>query len=162
MNPIRTLIVVALLSPFYLNAQSVSYKTLKDTFDESEKVHSFKVSGFLCRVVMKMAGEWEFRDAIRDLKSVRIINIPKPEFASRQLTVSGFKKILKGDSFEELASMIDHGDRIYIYLQQKRNTSNRYFVLIDADDEVTGVELNGYIDINLLLDRNKEIATLNK
>jgi hypothetical protein len=131
-------------------AQSNSYQALKDKFKGESDVYSFSVSGWVGRAVLKLAGEQEFSEAIKDLKHVRLISIPKKEFAAQQVSVKGFKKILKHDYFQELAFIRDNGDEVSIYLREGNNHKNHYFVLVEEEDEVVAIELNGYIDLNQL------------
>jgi len=72
-----------------------------------------------------MAGEWEFRDAISDVSSVRLINIPHPNFDAQNLSVRGFRGFLKKDNFESLATVKEKGEVVEIYLQQTGNRKNR-------------------------------------
>ena len=80
-------------------AQSDSFQTLKDTFKKGDEVVSVSVNGMLCRTILRMAGEHEFRNAITDVKNIRVIVIPMTEFKRKNLSVTGFKKILKEDLF---------------------------------------------------------------
>lgn len=146
--------VVAGASSF---AQSSSYQTLKDKFNDQPAVHSFSLSGLAGRLVLSMAGEYEFSNAIKDLKHMYLITIPQAEFSKQHLSVNGFKKILKQDSFEPLAIIRDSGDEISIYLQEGHNHKNSYFVLVEEKQEVLAIELKGYLDPTRL---NPTITTL--
>ncbi len=142
-------------------SQSNSFETLKDKFKHGYDVHTFGVNGFFCRMVLGLAGEWEFKEAIRDIQHVRLIVIPSEEFANRGLSVNGFKKLLKKDSFEELASVRDHGDDVSIYLQSS-GKKNRYMIVVQEPDEVVVIEMKGSIDMNLLLDKDKSLSFQNR
>jgi hypothetical protein len=142
------------------SAQSNSYQTLKDTFKEGDDVYAVSVNGMLCRTILRMAGEHEFREAITDIKNIRVIVIPMVEFKKRNLSVPGFKKILKEDAFQELANVRDHGDDVSVFFQEGKN-NDRYFFLIDEGDEVVGVELKGTVDMNVIYAMMKE-ETKNK
>jgi hypothetical protein len=142
----------------FANAQSDSFLTIKDTFQGSEDVHAFSVSGFLCRTVLWMADEHEFRDAITDIKSVKLIVVPKRHFSTQGLSVTGFKKVLKDDAFQELAHFRDNGDNITVFLQEKGKNKDRYFILVEDTDEVVGIEMKGRVDLNVLLNMKKEVA----
>ena len=142
-------------------SQSNSYQTLKDNFMGRPDVHSFSVNGFFCRMILGMTDEWEFKEAIKDVQHVRIITIPVEEFEARGLSVNGFKKLLKKDSFEELASVRDHGDDITFYLQATGN-KNRYMIVVQEPDEVVVIEMKGSIDANLLLAPDKTLSFQNR
>jgi hypothetical protein len=142
------------------NAQSESYQTIKDTFKGGEDVHAFSVSGFLCRTVLWMADEHEFAEAITDIKNIKLIVVPREEFSTRGLSVNGFKKVLKKDSFQELAHFRDHDDLATIFLQEspKSKMRDRYFILVEADEEVVAIEMKGTVDMNALLNLDKDLA----
>lgn len=151
----------ALLISVSTFSQSNSYQTLKDNFIDQPDVHSFNVSGFFCRMVLGIAGEWEFKEAINDVQHIRLITIPAEEFKMQGLSVNGFKKLLRKDSFEELASIRDNGDDVTFYLQST-GKKNRYVVLIQEPDEVVVIELKGSIDMNLLLEKDKTLSFQNR
>jgi len=140
-------------------AQSNSYETLKDKFKNQPDVHSFSLSGWMGRMVLNMAGEHEFRNAIKDLQHMRIITIPRSAFLNEQVTVRGFKKVLKQDSFEELAFVREQGEEVSIYLREGNNNKNHYFVLVEEEQEVVALELKGYLDPKLLNPKTTTLAT---
>jgi hypothetical protein len=160
MKKIIIIVLLSTLTSFASLAQSKSYSALKDKFSSSDDVHSFSVGGWICRLVMNWAGEYEFKQAIEDLRHVRIIVIPKEEFERNDVSVNGFKKILKQDAFQELAHVKDHGDDVSIYIREMSNKRNYYFVLVEDNDEVTAIELHGYLNPELLK-RHSEIAYKN-
>lgn len=144
-----------------LFGQSNSYQALKNNFNDRPDVHSFSVNGFFCRMILGMTDEWDFKDAIKDVQHLSIITIPAEEFKARGLSVNGFKKLLKKDSFEELASVRDHGDDITFYLQSTGN-KNRYMIVVQEPDEVVVIEMKGSIDANLLLAPDKALSFQNR
>lgn len=138
-------------------SQSNSYLTLKDTFKHGEDVVAVSVNGFLCRTILRMAGEHEFREAITDIDNIRVMVVPMVEFKKKALSVHGFKKILKEDAFQELANFRDSGDAVSVFLQQSKK-QDRYFFLIDEGDEVIGLEMSGTLDMNVIYKLMKEEA----
>ncbi len=157
MKSIRILTLL-LITVGSVSAQSNSYQILKENFIGQPDVHSFSVSGWVGRLILNMAGEYEFRDAIKELKHVRLITIPRAEFEARKLTVRGFKNILQQDSFQELAFIRDNGEEVSIYLKEGNNHKNHYFVLVEDEQEVVAIELKGYIDLEQLNPTNTTIA----
>jgi len=157
MKSIRIFLLL-LIAVGSVSAQSNSYQILKDNFIGQPDVHSFSVSGWVGRVILNMAGEYEFKEAIKELKHVRFITIPRAEFEARKLTVKGFKNVLKQDSFQELAFIRDNGEEVSIYLKEGNNHKNHYFVLVEDEREVVAIELKGYIDLEQLNPKNTTIA----
>jgi hypothetical protein len=129
------------------SAQSKSFITLREKFAGEKEVYAFRFSGGFARLALRIAGEHDFYDAIRDVKSVRFIVIPKNAFHEKRLSLSGFRKFAKEDGFEEVANIRDHGDNVDILVQPGKNdNNNRYLVLIDDGGEVVAVEMKGYIN----------------
>jgi hypothetical protein len=139
-------------------AQSNSYLALKDKFIDQPDVHSFSFSGWMGRMVLNIAGEYEFKNAIKDIRSVKFITIPRSEFSAQQVSIQGFKKVLKQDAFQELAFMRDEGEEVSIYLREGNNNKNTYFVLVEEEQEVVAIELKGYLDPQLLNPKNTTLA----
>lgn len=149
-------IVVFAVTPSF--SQSMSFEKLYNRFSGTEDVNCFSVSGFLCRAGLWVAGEHEFKEAIEKVNSLRVISIPNSNFATQGLSVKGFKKVLSEDHFESLASIREKNSRIEIYLQQSDNPENRYLVLVEEADQLTAIELKGYIDV----DKLRKLAFENK
>lgn len=149
-------VVVFTTTPSF--SQSMSFEKLYDRFSGTEDVNCFSVSGFLCRAGLWVAGEHEFKEAIEKVNSLRVISIPTSNFAAQGLSVKGFKKIVSDDDFESLASIREENSRIEIYLQQTDNPKNRYLVLVEEADQLTAIELKGYIDV----DKLRKLAFENK
>ena len=158
MKSISLFVVAMVIGTTSLFAQSNSYQTLKNKFKDQPDVHSFSLSGWMGRLVLNMAGEFEFSKAIKDLKHVDIITIPNSEFSAQNLSIGGFKKVLKLDAFEELAFIHDGGEEVSIYLREGNNNKNHYFVLVEEENEVVAIELKGYLDPKLLNTKNSTLA----
>lgn len=158
MKSISLFAVAVLVATTSLFAQSNSYQTLKDKFKDQPDVHSFSMSGWMGRLVLNMAGEHEFKKAIKDLEHVRLIVIPITEFSEQHVSVNGFKKVLKQDSYEELAFICDQGEVVSIYLREGNNHKNHYFVLVEEEHEVVAIEMKGYLDPKLLNPKNTTLA----
>jgi Domain of unknown function (DUF4252) len=154
-NPLAFLLIFGAST---LMGQSNSYQTMKDTFKDGDDVHAFSVSGFLARTVLRMADEHEFSDAITEVKSIKFIIVPKGEFSAKRLSLNGFKKVLKEDSFQELANVRDSGDDVTFFVQENGKKSDRYFILVDGRDEVVAVEMTGDIDMDKVMKLKGGIA----
>jgi hypothetical protein len=150
-----------LIIPFFIGiinisiAQSDTFQTLRNKFGGRENVYSFAASGFLARTVLWVAGEHDYRDAIKSIKTFRFITIPKSAFAEQKVSIKGLKKLILKDSFDELVSVKDHGDNVTVYIQEDpKQKNNLYFLLVDDGNEVIAIEIRGYIDPSVLKDDN--------
>ncbi|MFZ6011509.1 MAG: DUF4252 domain-containing protein [Bacteroidota bacterium] len=139
-------------------AQSDSFQTLREKFSGRKNTFCFGTSGFFARTALWMAGEYEYIEAIEEVKSIRVIVIPKSSFQRLGLTVDGYKKFVAKDSFEKLAHMKDHGDDVAVYIQETNSRHNRYQVIVESGDEVVVVEVKGYIDPGILLKKDCDLA----
>jgi Domain of unknown function (DUF4252) len=146
---ISTLVLSFPLSSAF--AQSDSFSLLKEKFKRQDDVVSFSTSGFFARTILWMAGEHEFTDAVKDIKNIHLITIPKAAFTEAGVSVNGFKKILVKDSFEELANIKEDGDDVTFFLQSTKSKDNRYVILVEEKDEVVAIEIRGYIDVEKLM-----------
>ena len=141
------------------SAQSKSFITLREKFAGEKDVFAFRFSGGFARLALRIAGEHDFYDAIRDVKNIRFIVIPKRAFHKKRVSLSGFKKIAKEDGFEELAHIRDRGDDVEILLQPGKHDNHRYLILIDDGGEVVAIEVRGYINPEEI---RREIAQNNR
>lgn len=143
------LLLFCVTSPSF--AQSKSFKTLQGHFQGKEEVHAFNVNGLFVRLALLMVDESDFnKEAIKKIKSLHLITVPKAHFRSKDLTVNGFIRYIASDSFEELASVKDNGEHVGLYMQSNHKKYNRYIVLIEDHTDVTAIEVQGYIDPNLI------------
>jgi hypothetical protein len=146
------LILFLLVSSISAFSQFSGFQTLKNKFGGKNEVFSITTSGFFARGVLLLAGEHDFKSAIKHIDQIRLITIPKPAFAQEKVTVNGFKKLLAKDSYEELTSVRDHDDEVTLYIQSgKRSKHNRYFLLVEGNSEVVAIEIKGYIDPKFML-----------
>jgi hypothetical protein len=143
--------------------QNSAFQTLKNKFAGDEDVVTFSTSGFFARVILWMSGEHEFQNAVQNIDQIRLITIPKSLFETQKVTVGGFKKILTNDAYEVLSNIRDHGDDVTVYIQSgKEDHNNRYFVLVDNENEVVGIEIKGYIDPELMLKQSRTDTSYNQ
>jgi hypothetical protein len=141
-------------------AQSNSYHALREKFRGERDVIALHASGGFARTILRIAGERDFKDAIGDVDDIRFIVIPKRAFRANDVTLKGFKKIAREDSFEEIARVKDHGDDVTLmmqtsYTRKHEPKDNRYLLLIESGHEVVVMEIKGYIDPNLTIYKEK-------
>lgn len=150
MKSLSTSVLLLFLLTSGVFAQSRSYMALKNKFRGNKEVVSIHASGGFARTILWLAGEDEFKEAIQDVKDVRFIAIPKKAFRENSVSLEGFKKVAKRESFEELASVKSHRDHVTLMIQTSyKQKHNRYLLLVDSGDEVVVMELKGYIDPSL-------------
>lgn len=147
-----------------LSAQSRSFQALKNNFGDVDDVHSFALSGFLCRIAVNIAVAGEdddiLRKLVKDIRHVRFIVIPKAAFKSQSLTVAGFKHYLQRDGFDEMIAVREKSDRMNLYHRIDSHKNNRYFLLVEDLDEVIAFEMKGYIDPAIFEDEDNRITLM--
>lgn len=146
---VASVILTALISTSF--AQSNSFNTFREKFNGEEDVHHFSINGFFTRAILRLATEDDMNDAVKEIKNIRLVTVPKAAFEKQKVTVQGFKHELKKDAFEELAHAKEHGKNITLYIQSTLKQDNRYMVLIDEPYVVTLVEFRGKVDPDVLL-----------
>lgn len=128
-------------------AQSSGIRPLKDRFKGEEDVHTFKLGGFMARVIFKMVIEEEaYKEAVKEIRSIDFITIPKEAFESQHVTVGGYKKFLEEKGFANLMEVRDNGDHVTIYMAPDSRKHERYLIVADEGSDVTVIEMKGYID----------------
>jgi len=132
-------------------AQSSSFTTFREKFIGEDDVHQFSINGFFARAILRIATENEVNEAVKEIKNIRLVTVPKGAFEKQKVTVEGFKRELKKDAFEELAHAKEHGENITLYIQSTLKHDNRYMILIDEPYVVTLVEFRGQVDPDILL-----------
>lgn len=135
-------------------AQSQSYRMLRDQFEDSPEVKSYRLSGLMCKIIVNIVEDDDERlaAALKEVRKVRLMTIPKREFDAHQVTVKGFKARLPKDNFELLADFDKGGESVAFYHRVEKKNKNRYFVIIDEGDKVIAIEMKGYIDPVILSD----------
>jgi hypothetical protein len=133
-------------------AQTNAFETLHDKFKGEQNVFSVSASGFVARSIFWLAGEHDYRKAVKHVDRFRMITIPKMAFKVKDVTLNGFKKFISSD-YELLTSARDHGDNMSLYIKQadRNKENNRYLLLVDTDDEVVAFEIIGYINPEFVL-----------
>jgi hypothetical protein len=151
MKKICTGVILSLLLTTIGYSQSDSFIALKEKFAYHQDVYSFSTNAFLGGAILKLAGEHEFYDAVKSIKRISVITIPRDAFRHEDVSVSGFKKIMRRDSFQELARMKDNGDVVTFYMKPTESKNNRYMILVEDSGNLVAIELTGYIDPEFLL-----------
>jgi hypothetical protein len=132
-------------------SQSDSFIALREKFAYHQDAYSFTTSAFLGGALFWLAGEHEFYDAIKQIKRISLISIPKDAFRNENVSIAGFKKVVRQDSFQELAHIKDNGDLITFYMKSTGSKNNRYMILVEDSENLIAIELTGYIDPEFLL-----------
>jgi hypothetical protein len=136
------------------SAQSDSFLTFKQKLHGADELVSVSVNGFWLRTAIWIANEDEdLRGSLDGIQGVRFVHVPARELSSRNLKVKGFEKLLIRDGFEEVLRASDDGDKVAVFMQEGKH-ENLYFLLIEGDNEVTAIEINGYIDAEKIVKKH--------
>jgi hypothetical protein len=154
------LVFIACVSAF---SQSNGFEILRNKFQGKNDVFCISTSGLLARCALLVSGEHDFKKAIKDIDAIRLITIPKSAFHDEQVSVKGFKNILAKADYEQLTSVRDHDDDVTLYVQSGKNNNNMYLLLVDSRDDVVAIEIEGYIDPQIMLrESNRSLETNHK
>lgn len=138
---------ITLVTCVPVKAQSRSFQAFRDRFNGEENVQYFKVSGFVVRSVLGMAGEHEAKEAVRNIHKVRLAVVPREAFAQQEVTVAGFRKVMRQDAFDELMEFRENGDQVTVYSNASKDRDDRcYLMLVEDDDEIVLIEITGTVN----------------
>lgn len=141
------LIAIIQVAALPVIAQSESFHTFRTKFQGEENVHYFKVSGFIVRSVLAMAGEDDARDAVRGIDRVRLAVVPRAAFEAQKVTVGGFRRVLEQESFDEMMSFREDGDHVTVFRNSPRHSDDQcYMMLVESDQEIVLIEITGSVD----------------
>lgn len=142
-----TLVLLLVSAAFAADAQSESYRALRRKFSDSPEVKSYKLNALVMKILVSVVSreDDEIARALKDVKHVRVMTIPKEEFILRDLSVNGFKSYLAKDHYELMTDIRNHGDKATFY-HRVEGHRNRYFAIIEESDEVVAIEMKGHID----------------
>jgi hypothetical protein len=151
MTRIFTFVFIAFISASAFG-QTNAFETLRDKFRGDENVFAISTSGFLARTVLLFAGEHEYKKAIKHVDKIGLITVPKSAFKAREVSLAGFRKFINND-YSLLTTVRDHGDNVELYIRQSagKKKHNHYLLLVDSDSEVVAIEINGYINPEIML-----------
>jgi hypothetical protein len=148
----RSLILLVLIATAQIMhqpvaAQSQSFQTFRNKFDGEDNVHYFKASGFVVRSVLAMAGEPEAKEAVRGIHKVRLAVVPREAFEAQEVTIEGFRHVLRQDSFDELMEFREDGDRVTVFSNSPAHRSEQcYLMLVEDDEEIVLIEISGVVN----------------
>lgn len=130
-----------------LAAQSRSFQAFKSKFSGEENVHCFNVNGFLVRSVLALAGEDEAKEAIRGIHRVRLAVVPRAAFQEKNVTVAGFRRVLKDDLFEEMMDFREDGDHVTVFSNTPADRDDQcYMMLVEDEHEIVLIEVSGIVN----------------
>jgi hypothetical protein len=143
----KLILLLALGLHLNVYAQSDSFQAFRNKFAGEEDVHSFKVSGFIVRSVLALAGEHEAREATRGISKVRLVVAPRLAFEAQRVTVDGFRRVLREDAFEELMNFREDGDKVTVYSNSaSRRRDHCYMMLVEDEENIVLIEVSGYVN----------------
>lgn len=129
--------------------QSKSFSSLSEAFSNNDNVTSFSLGG----LGLKWSSGEDEDKALSGIRDVRFLHIPRGQFEAGDVKLSSLKRSLSRDNFEVMFNARDGKDNVSVYLQENRGENNNlYFLLVEDDDNITAIEIKGYIDPKTLRD----------
>lgn len=131
--------------------QSKSFTSLSEAYSDRDDVTTFNLGGL---GIKWSSGEDEDK-TLSGIRDVRFLHIPRAQFESGHVKLSSLKRDLTRDNFEVMFSARDGKDNVSVYMQENGGDKNLYFVLVEDDENITAIEIKGYIDPKTLRDSKK-------
>lgn len=144
MKPRIFLILLLLIAPFLLAAQSATTEGLK-------KKHGDALELFFYNNTLRMLNQnedTEFDDLIRDIEKMRFLMIKKDETS---FGTNDFKKLVsdyKAEAFEEVLTSRHEGKNFDVFLKEKDGKTKGMLVLINDSKNLYVLDILGRIALD--------------
>ena len=148
-----TIVLMALVLPFAIQAQSKTVEDFQDKFSEDRDATFVSVRGSLFNFVASIADfdddpEAQALGRIADgIKSMQILQVPYFESDLSRTEVESLKKSLSKENFEELMSMKEGRENINILSQGSDSEIRNMLILVDNKDDFILISIEGVLSM---------------
>ena len=148
-----TIILMAIVLPFAIQAQSEAVEDFQDKFSEDRDATFVSVRGSLFNFVASIADfdddpEAQALGRIADgIQSMQILQVPYFESDLSRTDVESLKKSLSKENFEELMSMREGRENVNILSQGSDSEIRNMLILVDNKDDFTLISIEGVLSM---------------
>jgi hypothetical protein len=139
----------------FVSAQSKSISHFRA--DHPENSNMFFYSSTLKMLNTENAPE--FADLIKDIEEIRILNYDKEKQQLSSEYVSGLKKALAGEEYNNLMMMNEKGNAINLYSKEKHGKTVGFVALVEDKSSLTLIDLVGSIDVRKFMELKNKLDT---
>jgi hypothetical protein len=113
--------------------------------DHPENTNMFFYSSTL--KMLNTENNAELADLIKDIEEIRILNYDKEKQHLSAEFISGLKKALAGEEYNNLMMMNEKGNAINLYSREKHGRTIGFVALVEDRGTLTLIDLVGSIDV---------------
>jgi hypothetical protein len=142
-----------------ISAQSKSISRFRA--DHPENTNMFFYSSTI--KMLNTDNNAELADLIRDIEEIRILNYDKEKQHLSPEYISGLKKALAGEEYNNLMMMNEKGNAINLYSREKHGKTVGFVALVEDRGSLTLIDLVGSIDVKKFMQlKNNLDAKMNQ
>jgi hypothetical protein len=101
----------------------------------------------------------EFADLIKDIEEIRVLNYDKTKQHLSSEYISGLKKALAGEDYNNLMMMNEKGSAINLYSREKHGKTVGFVALVEDKGSLTVIDLVGSIDVRKFMELKNNLDT---
>ena len=151
--------VLLLVCTQFVSAQSKSISRFRA--DHPENTNMFFYSSTL--KMLNTENVPEFADLIKDIEEIRILNYDKEKQHLSSEYITGLKKALAGEDYNNLMMMNEKGNAINLYSREKHGKTVGFVALVEDKGSLTLIDLVGSIDVKKFMQlKNNLDAKINQ
>ncbi len=149
-----TLLLIATVLSTGLWAQSKTLKSFHEKYHDDRDATNITIDGTLLNLVGALAAYAEddeeaqaFANIAKNIKSMNILSVPMYGTGLSGKEVSGLRRNLKKESYEELMTMRDGDQKINFLADADEKQLRNMVVLVEDKDELVVMNINGLLNM---------------
>jgi len=146
------LLLILLVCAQFVSGQSKSISRFRA--DHPENTNMFFYSSTL--KMLNAENNAELADLIKDIEEIRILNYDKEKQHLSSEYITGLKKALASEDYNNLMMLNEKGNAINLYSREKRGKTVGFVAVVEDRGSLTLIDLVGRIDVKKIMQlRNK-------
>ena len=101
----------------------------------------------------------EFADLIKDIEEIRILNYDKEKQHLSSEYITGLKKALENEDYNNLMMMNEKGNAINLYSRERHGKTVGFVALVEDKVSLTLIDLVGSIDVKKFMQLKSKLDT---
>jgi len=137
------LLLILLVCAQFVSGQSKSISRFRA--DHPENTNMFFYSSTL--KMLNTENNAELADLIKDIEEIRILNYDKEKQHLSSEYITGLKKALASEDYNNLMMLNEKGNAINLYSREKRGKTVGFVAVVEDRGSLTLIDLVGSIDV---------------
>jgi hypothetical protein len=149
------LLLLLLVCGQFASGQSKSITRFRA--DHPENTNMFFYSSTL--KMLNTENNAQLADLIRDIEEIRILNYDKVKQQLSSGSISGLKKALVSEEYNNLMMMNEKGSAINLYSREKHGKTVGFVAVVEDKGSLTLIDLVGSIDVRKFMELKNSLDT---